>query len=143
MGLLVRDEDSTHTTKISVSMDLLNHKVPVMRQIKIIQKVVPGLNTGDSSITASDLKIKELQKIKSSPQLQRPQRIRHIQKRHDGSIIQQTPQITGLSEAVLAGCHNAIYAQQGWRFPLMPLFFRCQLWLWWLKMSQWRQAEKF
>lgn len=105
--------------------------------------MVPGLNTEDSSITASDLKIKELWKIKSSPQLQGPQRIQHIQKRPDESIIHQTLQITGLSKAMLAGCRNAIYVLQGWRSLLMPPFFQCQLWLWWLKMSQWWQAEKF
>lgn len=59
MGLLARDEDSTHSTKTCGSMDLISHKVPVMRQIKI-QRVVPGLSTEDSSITAFDLKTKEL-----------------------------------------------------------------------------------
>lgn len=142
MGLLARDGDSTHSTKTSGSMDLLSHKVPVMRQIKVLQRVVPGLNTEDSSTAASDLKIKELWKIKSSPQLQGPQRIRPIQKRPDGSITHQTLQITGLSTAVLVGCRNAIYVLQGWRSLLMPLFSQCQLWLWWLKMSQRWEAEK-
>lgn len=140
MGLLARDEDSTHSTKTCDSMDLISHKV--MRQIKI-QRVVPGLSTEDSSITAFDLKTKEQWKIKSSLQVQGPQRIQPIRRSPDGSITRPTPQSTGLSKAAWAGCHNAIYVLQGWRSLLMPLFFQCQLWLWLLKMSQRWQAEKF
>lgn len=139
MGLLARDEDSIHSTKTCGSMDLISHKVPVMRQIKI-QRVVPGLSTEDSSITAFDLKTKELWKIKSSLLLQGPQRIQRIRRSPDGSSTHRIRQSTSLSKA---GCHNAIYVLQGWRSLLMPLFFQCQLWLWWLKMSQWWQAEKF
>lgn len=142
MGLLARDGDSTHSTKTYGSMDLISHKVPVMRQIKI-PRVVPGLNTEDSSITAFDLKIKELWKIKSSLQLQGPQRIRRIRRSPDGSTTHRTARSTGLSKAALPGRHNAICVLQGWRSLLMPLFCQCQLWLWWLKMSQWWQAEKF
>lgn len=140
MGLLARGEDSTHSTKTCDLMDLISHKV--MRQIKM-QRVVPSLSTEDSSITAFDLKIKELWKIKSSLQLQGPQRIWRTRRSPDGSITRRTPQSTGLSKAALAGRHNAIYVLQGWRSLLMPLFFRCQLWLWLLKTSQWWQAEKF
>lgn len=141
MGFLARDEDSTHSTKTCDSMVLISHKVPAMRQIKI-QRAVPGLSTEDSSITAFDLKTKELWKIKSSLQLQGPQRIQRIRRSPDGSITHRTPQSTGLSKAALAGCHNAIYVLQGWMSLLMPLFFQCQLWLWLLKVSQRWEAEK-
>lgn len=135
MGLLARDEDSTPSTKPPGWTDLWSHKVPATRRIKTTSRAAPGLNTEDSSTTASDLKTKELWKAKSSPQLQGPQRTRCIRRSHGAS----TPGARGASRgpwrAVWAGCCPATCGPPAWMCRPTPQSLPCQLSLWWLEMS--------
>lgn len=142
MGLLTRDEDSTRSTKPPGQMDLRSHKVPATRRIKTTPRAAPGLSTEGSSTTASDLKTKELQRARSSPQPQGPQSSRCIGRSRGAS----SPGPRGPSRGpwtAWAGCCPATCGPPAWTCRLTPPSSLCQPSRWWLETPHAEKSDLF